>query len=421
MFVLTNRVVITGLGAISPIGIGKDAFWQGLLAGKSGIDKITHFDASDFKAQIAAEVKDFNAADFIDRKEAKRMDRYTQFAIAATKLAFEDANMDLSKEDKERIGVFIGSGIGGIETLHDQYNTIFTKGPGRVSPFCVPMMISNMAAGMTSITFGLQGPSVCPVTACATGTNAIGDAMRVIQRGEADVMVAGGTEACIAPLPVAGFASMKALCTDMNDNPQKASRPFDKNRSGFIMGEGAGCLILEELEHAKARGAKIYAEMVGEGASADAYHITASHPEGLGAKLVMRNALEDAGMKPEDIDYINVHGTSTHVGDLSEAIAIKDVFGEHAYKLNISSTKSMTGHLLGAAGAVEAMACVLSVKNDIVPPTINHNEDDKDPELDYNMNFTFNKAQKREVRAALSNTFGFGGHNCCVVFKKYAE
>mgnify|MGYP003491256501 FL=1 len=418
---MTNRVVITGLGAISPIGIGKDAFWQGLLAGKSGIDKITHFDASDFKAQIAAEVKDFNAADFIDRKEAKRMDRYTQFAIAATKLAFEDANMDLSKEDKERIGVFIGSGIGGIETLHDQYNTIFTKGPGRVSPFCVPMMISNMAAGMTSITFGLQGPSVCPVTACATGTNAIGDAMRVIQRGEADVMVAGGTEACIAPLPVAGFASMKALCTDMNDNPQKASRPFDKNRSGFIMGEGAGCLILEELEHAKARGAKIYAEMVGEGASADAYHITASHPEGLGAKLVMRNALEDAGMKPEDIDYINVHGTSTHVGDLSEAIAIKDVFGEHAYKLNISSTKSMTGHLLGAAGAVEAMACVLSVKNDIVPPTINHNEDDKDPELDYNMNFTFNKAQKREVRAALSNTFGFGGHNCCVVFKKYAE
>ena len=421
MFVLTNRVVITGLGAISPIGIGKDAFWQGLLAGKSGIDKITHFDASDFKAQIAAEVKDFNAADFIDRKEAKRMDRYTQFAIAATKLAFEDANMDLSKEDKERIGVFIGSGIGGIETLHDQHNTIFTKGPGRVSPFCVPMMISNMAAGMTSITFGLQGPSVCPVTACATGTNAIGDAMRVIQRGEADVMVAGGTEACISPLPVAGFASIKALCTDMNDNPQKASRPFDKNRSGFIMGEGAGCLILEELEHAKARGAKIYAELAGVGASADAHHLTASHPEGLGAKLVMLNALEDAEMKPEDIDYINVHGTSTHVGDLSEAIAIKDVFGEHAHKLNISSTKSMTGHLLGAAGAIEAMACVLSVKNDIVPPTINHEEDDKDEELDYNLNFTFNKAQKREVRAALSNTFGFGGHNCCVVFKKYAE
>lgn len=260
---MTNRVVITGLGAISPIGIGKDAFWQGLLAGKSGIDKITHFDASDFKAQIAAEVKDFNAADFIDRKEAKRMDRYTQFAIAATKLAFEDANMDLSKEDKERIGVFIGSGIGGIETLHDQYNTIFTKGPGRVSPFCVPMMISNMAAGMTSITFGLQGPSVCPVTACATGTNAIGDAMRVIQRGEADVMVAGGTEACISPLPVAGFASMKALCTDMNDNPQKASRPFDKNRSGFIMGEGAGIVILESYEHAVARGAEIYAELAG--------------------------------------------------------------------------------------------------------------------------------------------------------------
>ena len=418
---MTNRVVITGLGAISPIGIGKDAFWQGLLAGKSGIDKITHFDASDFKAQIAAEVKDFNAADFIDRKEAKRMDRYTQFAIAATKLAFEDANMDLSKEDKERIGVFIGSGIGGIETLHDQYNTIFTKGPGRVSPFCVPMMISNMAAGMTSITFGLQGPSVCPVTACATGTNAIGDAMRVIQRGEADVMVAGGTEACISPLPVAGFASMKALCTDMNDNPQKASRPFDKNRSGFIMGEGAGCLILEELEHAKARGAKIYAELAGVGASADAHHLTASHPEGLGAKLVMLNALEDAEMKPEDIDYINVHGTSTPVGDVSEAKAIKDVFGEHAYKLNISSTKSMTGHLLGAAGAVEAIASVLAVKNDIVPPTINHAEGDNDENIDYELNFTFNKAQKRTVNAALSNTFGFGGHNACVIVKKYAE
>ena len=389
---MTNRVVITGLGAISPIGIGKDAFWQGLLAGKSGIDKITHFDASDFKAQIAAEVKDFNAADFIDRKEAKRMDRYTQFAIAATKLAFEDANMDLSKEDKERIGVFIGSGIGGIETLHDQYNTIFTKGPGRVSPFCVPMMISNMAAGMTSITFGLQGPSVCPVTACATGTNAIGDAMRVIQRGEADVMVAGGTEACISPLPVAGFASMKALCTDMNDNPQKASRPFDKNRSGFIMGEGAGIVILESYEHAVARGAEIYAELAGYASTSDAYHMTSPDPKQ--SARCFTNVVKDAGLELTDIDYINAHGTSTPLNERTETAAIKRAFGDHAYKLSISSIKSMIGHLLGAAGGIECIATALAVKNDIMPATINYETPD------------------------ISDSLGFGGHNAAILLKK---
>jgi 3-oxoacyl-[acyl-carrier-protein] synthase II len=414
VFVLTNRVVITGLGAISPIGIGKDAFWQGLLAGKSGIDKITHFDASDFKAQIAAEVKDFNVADFIDRKEAKRMDRYTQFAIAATKLAFEDANMDLSKEDKERIGVFIGSGIGGIETLHDQYNTIFTKGPGRVSPFCVPMMISNMAAGMTSITFGLQGPSVCPVTACATGTNAIGDAMRVIQRGEADVMVAGGTEACISPLPVAGFASMKALCTDMNDNPQKASRPFDKNRSGFIMGEGAGIVILESYEHAVARGAEIYAELAGYASTSDAYHMTSPDPEAKQSARCFTNVVKDAGLELTDIDYINAHGTSTPLNERTETAAIKRAFGDHAYKLSISSIKSMIGHLLGAAGGIECIATALAVKNDIMPATINYETPDEELDLDY----VPNVARERVINAAISDSLGFGGHNAAILLKK---
>ena len=326
--------------------------------------------------KIKADMPFFNAADFIDRKEAKRMDRYTQFAIAATKLAFEDANMDLSKEDKERIGVFIGSGIGGIETLHDQYNTIFTKGPGRVSPFCVPMMISNMAAGMTSITFGLQGPSVCPVTACATGTNAIGDAMRVIQRGEADVMVAGGTEACISPLPVAGFASMKALCTDMNDNPQKASRPFDKNRSGFIMGEGAGIVILESYEHAVARGAEIYAELAGYASTSDAYHMTSPDPEAKQSARCFTNVVKDAGLELTDIDYINAHGTSTPLNERTETAAIKRAFGDHAYKLSISSIKSMIGHLLGAAGGIECIATALAVKNDIMPATINYETPD---------------------------------------------
>jgi 3-oxoacyl-[acyl-carrier-protein] synthase II len=333
-----------------------------------------------------------------------------------------DSGLDLENEDKNRIGVVYGVGIGGIKTFEEEvsYYALHREDGPKFNPFFIPKMIADIASGQISIHFGFHGPNYTTTSACASSSNALADAFNLIRLGKANVIVGGGAEAAICESGIGGFNALHALST-RNDDPEHASRPFSASRDGFIMGEGAGCLILEELEHAKARGAKIYAEMVGEGASADAYHITASHPEGLGAKLVMRNALEDAGMKPEDIDYINVHGTSTHVGDLSEAIAIKDVFGEHAYKLNISSTKSMTGHLLGAAGAVEAMACVLSVKNDIVPPTINHEEDDKDPELDYNMNFTFNKAQKREVRAALSNTFGFGGHNCCVVFKKYAE
>lgn len=411
---LTNRVVITGLGAISPIGIGKDTFWQGLLAGKSGVGKITHFDASEFKAQIAAEVNDFKASDFIDKKEARRMDRYTQFAIAATKLAFEDAAMDLSKEDKERIGVFIGSGIGGIETLHNQYQTIFEKGPNRVSPFCVPMMISNMAAGQTSITFGLQGPSICPVSACATGTNAIGDAMRVIQRGEADVMVAGGTEACISPLPVAGFASMKALCTNMNDQPEKASRPFDKNRSGFVMGEGAGVVILESYEHAVKRGATVYAELAGYASTSDAYHITSPDPEAKQSARCFATAVKDAGLALTDVDYINAHGTSTPLNEKTETAAIKRAFGDHAYKLSISSIKSMIGHLLGAAGGIECITTALTVQNDIIPPTINYETPDEELDLDY----VPNVAKQRIVNVAISDSLGFGGHNAAILLKK---
>ena len=411
---MTNRVVITGLGVISPIGIGKDAFWQGLLEGKNGVGRITHFDPSEYKAQIAAEVKDFKASDFIDRKEARRMDRYTQFAIAATKLAIEDSGMDLDKEDRERIGVFIGSGIGGIETLHDQYNTLFTKGPGRISPFCVPMMISNMAAGQTSIVFGLEGPSLCPVTACATGTNAIGDAMRVIQRGEADVMVAGGTEACISPLPVAGFASMKALCTNMNDTPEKASRPFDKNRSGFVMGEGSGVVILESYEHAVARGAQIYAELAGYASTSDAYHITSPDPEAKQSARCFVNAVKDADLELTDIDYINAHGTSTPLNEKTETTAIKRAFGDHAYKLSISSIKSMIGHLLGAAGGVECIATALAVKNDIIPPTINLETPDEELDLDY----VPNVAKKRVVNAAISDSLGFGGHNAAILLKK---
>ena len=417
-----KRVVVTGLGAVTPVGNNAEETWNNLLAGKSGAAPITHFDTTNFKTKFACEVKDLNVTDYLDRKEARKLDRYTQLAMIAAMQGVNDSGLDLEKEDKNRIGVVYGVGIGGIKTFEEEvsyYGLHREEGP-KFSPFFIPKMIADIASGQISIHFGFHGPNYTTTSACASSSNALADAFNLIRLGKANVIVSGGAEAAICESGVGGFNAMKALST-RNDDPEHASRPFSASRDGFIMGEGAGCLILEELEHAKARGAKIYAEMVGEGASADAYHITASHPEGLGAKLVMRNALEDAGMKPEDIDYINVHGTSTHVGDLSEAIAIKDVFGEHAYKLNISSTKSMTGHLLGAAGAVEAMACVLSVKNDIVPPTINHEEDDKDPELDYNMNFTFNKAQKREVRAALSNTFGFGGHNCCVVFKKYAE
>lgn len=412
---MKNRVVITGIGAITPIGIGKDDFWQALLAGKSGIGRITRFDAAEYSAQIAGEVKDFDPSAYIDKKEAKRMDRYAQFAVAATKMALEDGNVDLEKEDRERVGVIIGTGIGGIETLHSQYKALFDKGPGRISPFFIPMMIGNMAAGQTSIMFGLNGPSSCVVTACATGTDSIGEAFRLIQYGEADMMVAGGTEAGISQAAVAGFAAMKALCTDHNDDPEKASRPFDKNRSGFVMSEGAGVVILEELGHAVKRGAHIYAEVVGYGRNSDAYHITSPSPGGVEAAKCMQAALRDAGLAPEDIDYINAHGTSTHLNDSTETQAIKSVFGEHAYKLSVSSIKSMTGHLLGAAGGAECIATALAIENSILPPTINYETPDEGLDLDY----VPNQAREKAVRAALSNSLGFGGHNASLVLKKY--
>ena len=391
-----KRVVVTGLGAVTPVGNTPEEMWQNMVNGVSGAAPITLFDTSLFKTKFACEVKNLNINDYLDRKEARKMDRYTQFAMIAA------------------------IGIGGIKTFEEEvsYYALNQENGPKFNPFFIPKMIADIAAGQISIMYGFHGPNYITASACASSSNALADAFNLIRLGKANAIVAGGAEAAICATGVGGFNAMHALST-RNDEPEKASRPFSASRDGFIMAEGAGCLILEELEHAKARGAKIYAEMVGAGMSADAHHITASHPEGLGAKLVMQNALEDAGMKPEEIDYINVHGTSTHVGDISEAKAIKEVFGDAAYKLNISSTKSMTGHMLGAAGAVEAMATVLAVQNDIVPPTINHEEDDKDPEIDYDLNFTFNKAQKRVVRAGLSNTFGFGGHNACVVFKKY--
>ena len=418
-----KRVVVTGLGALTPVGNTVAETWENLVNGVSGAGPITHFDASKFKTQFACEVKGFNPNEHFDRKEVRKMDLYTQYAIVAAKEAIEDAAMDLEKEDKTKIGVIYGVGIGGIRTFEEEmiaYAGIKdTIGP-KFNPFFIPKMIADIASGHISIMYGFHGPNFTTTSACASSSNAIADAFNYIRLGKANVILAGGAEAAISPGGVGGFNAMHALST-RNDDPTHASRPFSASRDGFIMAEGAGCLILEELEHAKARGAKIYAELVGAGLSADAHHLTASHPEGLGAKLVMQNALEDAELKPEDIDYINVHGTSTPVGDISEAKAIKEVFGEHAYKLNISSTKSMTGHLLGAAGAIEALITTLAVKNDIVPPTINHEEGDEDENIDYNLNFTFGKAQKREVRAALSNTFGFGGHNACVILKKYAE
>ena len=417
-----KRVVVTGLGAVTPIGNTPEEAWKNALAGVSGAAEIKGFDHSLFKTHFACEVKDLAITDFLDGKEARKMDRYTQLAMIAAIQAVRDCGMDLEQEDKNRIGVIYGVGIGGIKTFENEvsaYATHQASGP-KFNPFFIPKMIADIASGQISILFGFHGPNYTTTSACASSSNALADAFNQIRLGKANAIVAGGAEAAICACGVGGFNAMKALST-RNDSPTTASRPFSKSRDGFVMGEGAGCIILEELEHAKARGAKIYAEMVGEGESADAYHITASHPEGLGARLVMENALRDAGLQPDDIDYINVHGTSTHVGDISEAKAIKEVFGDWAYKLNISSTKSMTGHLLGAAGAVEAMFTILAVQNDIVPPTINHADDDKDEEIDYNLNFTFNKAQKRTVRAAISNTFGFGGHNACVVFKKYAE
>ncbi len=417
-----KRVVVTGLGAVTPVGNTPEETWNNLVNGVSGAAPLTLFDASKFKTQFACEVKNINFNDYIDRKEARKMDRYTQLALVSAIQAVKDSGVDLETLDKTNVGVVFGVGIGGIKTFEDEvkyYGVHEADGP-KFNPFFIPKMISDIAAGQISILFGFNGPNYATTSACASSSNALADAFNLIRLGKANMVVSGGAEAALCACGVGGFNAMHALST-RNDDPQRASRPFSASRDGFVMGEGAGCLILEELEHAKARGAKIYAEMVGEGMSADAHHITASHPEGLGAKLVMERALADANLKPEDIDYINVHGTSTHVGDISEAKAIKAVFGDAAYKLNISSTKSMTGHLLGAAGAVEAMAAVLAVKNDIVPPTINHDENDKDEEIDYELNFTFNKAQKREVRAAMSNTFGFGGHNACVIFKKYVD
>lgn len=417
-----KRVVVTGLGAVTPLGNTPEETWENMVKGVSGAAPITLFDATNFKTQFACEVKNWNPNEWIDRKDARKMDRYAQLAMASAVQGVKDSGLDLDQVDKNRVGVIYGVGIGGIKTFEEEasyYALNKEKGP-RFSPFFIPKMIADIAAGQISIHFGFHGPNFTTTSACASSTNALADAFNLLRLGKADVIVAGGAEAAICECGVGGFNAMKALST-RNDDPTHASRPFSASRDGFVMGEGAGCLILEELEHAKARGARIYAEMVGEGESADAYHLTASHPEGLGAKLVMEAALADAQMQPEDIDYINVHGTSTHVGDISEAKAIKEVFGEHAYKLNISSTKSMTGHLLGAAGAVEALACIKAISEDIVPPTINHDEEDKDPEIDYALNYTFNQAQKRTVRAALSNTFGFGGHNACVIFKKYAE
>ncbi len=417
-----KRVVVTGLGAVTPLGNTPEETWENMVKGVSGAAPITLFDATNFKTQFACEVKNWNPNEWIDRKDARKMDRYAQLAMASAVQGVKDSGLDLDQVDKNRVGVIYGVGIGGIKTFEEEasyYALNKEKGP-RFSPFFIPKMIADIAAGQISIHFGFHGPNFTTTSACASSTNALADAFNLLRLGKADVIVAGGAEAAICECGVGGFNAMKALST-RNDDPTHASRPFSASRDGFVMGEGAGWLIREELEHAKARGARIYAEMVGEGESADAYHLTASHPEGLGAKLVMEAALADAQMQPEDIDYINVHGTSTHVGDISEAKAIKEVFGEHAYKLNISSTKSMTGHLLGAAGAVEALACVKAVSEDIVPPTINHDEEDKDPEIDYALNYTFNQAQKRTVRAALSNTFGFGGHNACVIFKKYAE
>ena len=418
-----KRVVVTGIGAITPLGKNAKETWENAKNGVSGAAEITHFDTSKFKTHFACEVKNYNAQDYFDRKEARKMDLYEQYAIIAADEAIKDCGWDLEKIDKNEIGVIFGVGIGGIRTFEEESvnyaKTGETLGP-RYSPFFIPKMISDIAAGQIPINYGFHGPNFATTSACASSTNALASAFNLIRLGKANAIVTGGAEAAIWPTGVGGFNAMHALST-RNDDPEHASRPFSASRDGFIMGEGAGVLILEELEHALKRGAHIYAEVAGAGMSADAHHITASHPEGLGAKLVMTRALQDAEMKPEDIDYINVHGTSTPVGDRSEALAIKDVFGEHAYKLNISSTKSMTGHLLGAAGAVEALFSVKAVEEDIVPPTINHEEGDDDPEIDYNLNFTFNKAQKRTVHAALSNTFGFGGHNACVIVKKFAK
>lgn len=414
-----RRVVVTGLGALTPIGNTVPEFWKGLSAGVSGAAPITRFDASAFKTQFACEVKNLNVEDYLDRKEARKIDPYAQYAMIAVDEAMQDAGIDLAKVDLVRAGVIWGSGIGGLKTFQDEVTT-FAGGDGtpRFNPFFIPKMIADIAAGVISIKYGFQGPNFATVSACASATNALIDAFNYIRLGKANIFITGGSEAAVTEAGVGGFNALKAL-SQRNESPETASRPFDKDRDGFVLGEGAGAIILEEYEHAKARGAKIYAELVGGGMTGDAYHMTAPHPEGRGAANVMRFALEDAGMDPSEIDYINVHGTSTPLGDISEVKAIQQVFGEHAYNLNISSTKSMTGHLLGAAGAIEAIASILAINNSLVPPTINHFTDDE--ELDNKLNLTFNKAQARELNAALSNTFGFGGHNCSIIFRKLTE
>jgi 3-oxoacyl-[acyl-carrier-protein] synthase II len=414
-----KRVVVTGLGALTPIGNTVPEFWDSLINGVSGAAPITKFDTTNFKTKFACEVKNFNPEDFMDRKEARKLDPFVQFALASTAEAVKDAGLDFEKFDTNRIGVIWGSGIGGLKTFMDEVVN-YAKGDGtpRFNPFFIPKMILDIAPGHISIKYGLRGPNFSTVSACASSTNALIDSFNYIRLNMADIILSGGSEAIINEAGMGGFNAMHALST-RNDDPKTASRPFDNDRDGFVAGEGAGTIILEELEHAKARGAKIYAELIGGGMSADANHITAPHPEGLGARLVMTNALRDAGLTTADIDYINVHGTSTPLGDISESKAIVELFGEDAYRLNISSTKSMTGHLLGAAGAIEAIAAILAVQNDIIPPTINHFTDD--PKVDARLNLTFNKAQKRVVRTAQSNTFGFGGHNASVIFKKYEE
>lgn len=410
---MTRRVVVTGMGVISPVGIGVDKFWNSLINGISGISMIESFDTTDFSVKIAGEVKDFNPGDFFDKKEAKRLDRFAQFAVAASIMAVKDANLEITPENANNIGVLIGSGIGGIQTFEEQAELLVTRGPGRISPFFIPMMISNMASGQVSIYTGAKGPNSNAVTACASASTAIGDASEIIKRGDADVMITGGTEAAITRLAIGGFSNMKALST-RNDEPEKASRPFDADRDGFVMGEGAGILVLEEYEHAVKRGARIYAEFAGYGMSGDAYHMTDPAPEGEGAARCMAMALRKAGIKPEEIDYINAHGTSTAKNDKFETSAIKTVFGEHARKLAISSTKSMTGHLLGAAGGIEAIASIMAIVTDTVPPTINY--ETPDPECD--LYYVPNKAEKRTVNMALSNSLGFGGHNATLIFKK---
>lgn len=411
---LKKRVVITGIGALTPVGTGKEVFWDALVSGKSGIVPITRFDASDIPTRIAGEISDFDPLTYIDKKDARRMDRYTQFACAATQMALEDAGLKTDNINPERVGVIIGSGVGGIETVEEQAKVLINKGPNRISPVFVPMMIANIAGAQIAIMYGFKGANLTTVSACASSTNSAGEALRLIQNGDVDVAVTGGSEAPIITLAMAGFCSMKAMST-RNESPEKASRPFDRDRDGFVMGEGAGIMIFESLEHALNRGAHIYAEVAGYGVTCDAYHITATDPEGIGAARAMEMAIRDAGLSPENVDYINAHGTSTTIGDISETLAIKRLFGNYASKLNISSTKSMTGHLLGAAGGIETIICALAIERGVIPPTINY--DTPDPECD--LNYVPNKSIRKEVNVAMSNSFGFGGHNATIVLKNY--